>query len=934
MLKRRDTRTKWTWGAGRERPSAGGNAGASPWSRPGMSVAALACFAVLCLGSGTGSSLCAQDPAPFVLPEGATLLPATFNLAGGGDFGPMNTRSRLPGDALTALINEITLQLTASRQVKDPTSSATSAPGRVTIKPFGAGVIGAGSDQIDGGHAIGDELLTLGFDLTVVTSSVKLTLARYRKDWDGVLIYLDGLLVPLLDETALEPKMVHLGGGTRTIDFAEFPGLPATFTTLSLRACDLRASGEGKSRFVPSSIEVEAIHPPDPPEPPPSSLSTIVRPVIGGIEDVVSSSTWGILMGKALFWDQQLGSDGVACATCHYHAGADNRSRNALSPSLRHTDSSKAGVYDPTRTGGGGPNYDLVAEDFPFYVLADPNDRESAVLFDSDDIASSPGVFLSDIVSCPGDLDGDDDVDNDDYAILRSAVGTCKGDPGFVAAADYSCDGCIAFADFGIWLNLYRETSSGQTPSRMFDVCTADADALFNVGAPACNTRRVEPRNAPTVINAFLNHRNFWDGRASNTFNGQSPFGSQDPDAEVMVVRDGVLVGERLELTNASLASQAVGPPGSDIEMSARGRDWPRIGKKMLPRKPLAFQRIAADDSVLEGHIDPSGKGLIYSYDDLVELVFRPEYWSSSELTADGLTQKEHNFAMFFGIAVMLYESTLISDDTPFDRFQLGDHTALTGEEQTGMSVFLTKGKCVACHKGADFTGAGLILQGQDLVPTLSEGLIEHMPMGEGHMAFYDNGYYNIGVRPTVEDLGIGGTDPWGNPLSFTRQEMLAGNPQVAGDPDAVDGNFKTPGLRNVELTGPYFHNGGTATLEQVVDFYNRGGDRRSTGEGSDTTGFGSNPTNLDADIQELDLTAEEKSALVAFMKSLTDERVRWEKAPFDHPELVLPDGHVEEAHPVLGSAMAKDEHTIQPAVGRGGRQPLGLEPLKAFLQQ
>jgi cytochrome c peroxidase len=115
------------------------------------------------------------------------------------------------------------------------------------------------------------------------------------------------------------------------------------------------------------------------------------------------------------------------------------------------------------------------------------------------------------------------------------------------------------------------------------------------------------------------------------------------------------------------------------------------------------------------------------------------------------------------------------------------------------------------------------------------------MIMGDGQPAVYDNGFYNIGVRPTFEDLGVGGNDPFGNPLSETRvaqlgrfNALLGDEPNVAvapGDWTAVDGAFKTPGLRNVELTAPCFHNGGQLTLRQVVDFYNRGGDRRGPNE-------------------------------------------------------------------------------------------------------
>ena len=91
--------------------------------------------------------------------------------------------------------------------------------------------------------------------------------------------------------------------------------------------------------------------------------------------------------------------------------------------------------------------------------------------------------------------------------------------------------------------------------------------------------------------------------------------------------------------------------------------------------------------------------------------------------------------------------------------------------------------------------------------------------------------------------------------------QILACQGVAKTDRDAVDGAFKVPSLRNIELTGPYFHNGGSATLEQVIEFYNRGGDRRGPYH-ADSTGYGSNLTNLDADIDRLDLTPDEMSNL------------------------------------------------------------------------
>jgi Ricin-type beta-trefoil lectin domain-like len=130
-------------------------------------------------------------------------------------------------------------------------------------------------------------------------------------------------------------------------------------------------------------------------------------------------------------------------------------------------------------------------------------------------------------------------------------------------------------------------------------------------------------------------------------------------------------------------------------------------------------------------------------------------------------------------------------------------------------------------------------------------------------------------------------------------------------------GGFKVPTVRNVELTAPYFHNGDSLTLLQIVEFYNRGGNFANE-----------NRPDLDADIQPLGLTSDERVALVEFMRALTDDRVRYHRAPFDHPELPVTDGHVGDTAAVSAgsSATAADAVRVLPAVGASG-YPAGQVP-------
>jgi hypothetical protein len=292
-----------------------------------------------------------------------------------------------------------------------------------------------------------------------------------------------------------------------------------------------------------------------------------------------------------------------------------------------------------------------------------------------------------------------------------------------------------------------------------------------------------------------------------------------------------------------------------------------------------------------------SGRGLATSYGELIARAFQPRYHASAQRTPEGLTQLEANFALFWGVALQLYQATLVSDDTPFDRFMEGDGAALTDTQKEGLLIFVTHGRCNRCHTGAEFTSATVgALVGEQKVVTAME-----LAQGTG---LYDFGFYNLGVRPPGEDVGLGGSNPWGQPLSYARQllqgaEQLdvcalggagcpgpehlsdGGTPLTGSERVAVTGAFKTPGLRNVELTGPYMHNGGMATLLEVMEFYHRGGDFPE--ENRDWLGPHMGNINLESGY--------ERQVLADFLTSLTDERVRHQRAPFDHPELTLPDG-------------------------------------------
>ncbi|WP_144392909.1 cytochrome-c peroxidase [Pleionea sediminis] len=164
------------------------------------------------------------------------------------------------------------------------------------------------------------------------------------------------------------------------------------------------------------------------------------------------------------------------------------------------------------------------------------------------------------------------------------------------------------------------------------------------------------------------------------------------------------------------------------------------------------------------------------------------EVYNSEEITAELVTQ-----------AIAAFERTIISNNSPFDKYIAGDKNAMSPAAIRGLELFKGKARCTECHDGENFT---------------------------------DNSFHNLGIK---------GDDP--------------GRAKIIND-DSLFGAFKTPGLRNIALSPPYMHDGSKATLEEVMEFYNRGGDGAK------------NTSNV---IKPLNLTKQEIYDLVAFMGALTD---------------------------------------------------------------
>ena len=179
--------------------------------------------------------------------------------------------------------------------------------------------------------------------------------------------------------------------------------------------------------------------------------------------------------------------------------------------------------------------------------------------------------------------------------------------------------------------------------------------------------------------------------------------------------------------------------------------------------------------------------------------------------------------------AIASFERTLISGNSPFDRYYFGmDQSAISISAARGSRIFRRKGNCANCHE-----------------------------ISLNNALFTDNRFYNIGIgfnrlAPVLEDVIAGKNLDELALTDIQRSELGRFNVTKAL---ADLGKFKTPTLRNIALTAPYMHDGSLKTLQEVIEHYDKGGDKNQF---------------IDTKIFPLHLTKQEKSDLLDFMKSLT----------------------------------------------------------------
>lgn len=294
-------------------------------------------------------------------------------------------------------------------------------------------------------------------------------------------------------------------------------------------------------------------------------------------------------------------------------------------------------------------------------------------------------------------------------------------------------------------------------------------------------------RMAPTVHAAGHHQTLNWDGSAGPAF--------VDPETGAVALA-----------TGAALETQALQPILDPREMGFEGRTWHDVTTKLAARRPLALARDLPGDVAATLQRCPD-------YPSLFALAFGDRHISARRIA----------------FALASYERTLTPDQTPWDRFQAGDGTALTQLQKAGWSLF-QQGHCMTCHPA---------------------------PL------FADGSFHNLGLRPASEDPG---------------------RAAVVATPNTL-GAFRTPTLRNAGLRPRLFHNGRAERLGHPINFYAQDSTLNTHWRGSG--GFPSQVSPSLPALSQLGFSQYETALMFEFVRTaLVDPRAAQGLPPFDHPTL------------------------------------------------
>lgn len=264
-------------------------------------------------------------------------------------------------------------------------------------------------------------------------------------------------------------------------------------------------------------------------------------------------------------------------------------------------------------------------------------------------------------------------------------------------------------------------------------------------------------------------------------------------------------------------------------------RNSPTILNAMFGREFFWDGRARSlEEQAVEPLLNPSEMGMLTREAVVARVSGMPEYRREFRKVfgAPGLTVET------IAKALAAFERTQLSGNSPFDRFMAGDEGAVSEAQKRGWELFRGKAQCIECHS---FDASS---------PFFTDFRFHNTGVATKHRSFGE---------PARRSPASGGAGAGGRRRPELRPGVAElGRFLVTGRPEDL-GAFKTPTLRDVELTSPYMHDGSEKTLLDVVRFYNRGGER--------------NPS-LDSRVRPLHLTDLEMNDLVEFLRALTSDDV------------------------------------------------------------
>jgi cytochrome c peroxidase len=216
-------------------------------------------------------------------------------------------------------------------------------------------------------------------------------------------------------------------------------------------------------------------------------------------------------------------------------------------------------------------------------------------------------------------------------------------------------------------------------------------------------------------------------------------------------------------------------------------------------------------------------------------------------LTAEAFPADENPYSLLNGVrAISAFIRTIVSFDSPYDRYMAGDNAALNAAETRGMELFFSERlECFHCHGGFNLSDSST-----------------HQNSRVDAVGYHNTGLYNLDHEGAYPDDNTGLFDMTGE-----RRDM---------------GRFKAPSLRNIAVTAPYMHDGSIASLDKVIAHYERGGRLIEEGE---YAGDGRLSPYKSEFVRGFEISVEERDELIAFLNALTDQAVLSD-ARFSNPHV------------------------------------------------